>query len=406
MSKQPLENIWQELYRQSDKLTRPTSKDQLLLEENCEQIKESIKDAFLYFLENGELHKGIKVYIDGVLKSGMAEKMSLSKPSSEESLEQWAKRFFGEKRFGLIFNSLESYNNQLPAQMVSQIKPLLDTAGLPLGGISFLFFMGNYGFTPFGIHKEAIGEDGFLFHLGPASKTFYTWDTPEYNGMEHNTIVFKEVEKMLPDAESYVLKPGSVMFIPNDVYHVANTETFSLSLVMDFINPSQEELEIQLAAEIAAEKSTSKASSYLRTASMETNKVDWIEWIEAERVERLYQKALERKYLRLKSNIGILQPALKEKSTSIPNADFSIRLYSDFQLYLYCSLKDEWYVMARGHEIPVKPHSVLLKLLDRLNEGEQISFKDFKEVLENEWDITDIYGFVSNLSVSAVAELI
>ena len=33
-------------------------------------------------------------------------------------------------------------------------------------------FIGNYGFTPFGVHKENIGEEGFLFHMGPGKKTF------------------------------------------------------------------------------------------------------------------------------------------------------------------------------------------------------------------------------------------
>jgi len=115
--------------------------------------------------------------------------------------------------------------------MCSIISPLLKKAGLPLGGLSFLFFMGNYGFTPFGIHKEAKGEEGFLFHLGPADKKFYTWDIEEYNKIEHNAKVFHEVDEMLPVAKCYELNRKSVMFIPHHLYHIGNTEDFSLILL-------------------------------------------------------------------------------------------------------------------------------------------------------------------------------
>ena len=51
---------------------------------------------------------------------------------------------------------------------------------------------------------------------------------------------------MLPNARRYDLNPGDAMFIPHQVYHIANTSEFSFSMVMDYINPGIDEIENQI----------------------------------------------------------------------------------------------------------------------------------------------------------------
>ncbi|MFT6337418.1 MAG: hypothetical protein ACJATI_004181, partial [Halioglobus sp.] len=178
---------WKSLYTKTNGLTKPNSIDNLLLAEERIKLEKSIIQVLNSFLDKGETHVGIKIYVEKVLRNDFVEVMASNRPQKNESLEDWSAKIFGDNKFGVVFNSLESYDNEIGELMCSIVSPLLEHAGLPLGGLSFLFFMGNYDFTPFGIHKEAIGEEGFLFHLGPGEKEFYTWDTEEFNAVAHNT---------------------------------------------------------------------------------------------------------------------------------------------------------------------------------------------------------------------------
>jgi len=395
---------WNELYAHSEQLTQATSIHNVFSQEDINFIEGRLKYILNKFLTKGELNKGIKVYVDKQLRHDYPKKMAEQKPTEKDSLEEWCSSIFENEKFGVIFNSLESYDNQLVERMCSIVHPLLEKAGMPLGGLSFLFFMGNYGFTPFGIHKEAKGEEGFLFHMGPSNKTFYTWDIEEYNAIEHNTEVFHNVEEMLPLAKPYELAPASVMFIPNHLYHIANTEEFSFSVVMDYINPSREAMENLIAEKIATEiKDAPKHKDYF--APMEWNgTIDWNVLLNNHSWEEKYKYTLKRYVTRLQSNHGILLPAIAEVGSYFQTENFSIKGKSLFPLLEYEDLHGQLYIMMRGKEIPVKKNANLSKVLNDLNNGKTFTFEEFKTQLLGDWKISNVYEFVSDLLEFAAVE--
>jgi hypothetical protein len=264
--------------------------------------------------------------------------------------------------------------------------------------------MGNYGFTPFGIHKEAKGEEGFLFHMGPSNKTFYTWDIEEYNAIEHNTEVFHNVSEMLPMAKPYELSPKSVMFIPNHLYHIANTEDFSFSVVMDYINPSREAMENMIAEKIANEiKDAPKNKDYF--APMDWNgSLDWNLLLDRTSWEEKYKHTLQRYVARLQSNHGILLPAIPEVGSNFRPEDFAIKGKPLFPLIEYQDQQQQLFVMTRGKEIPVKKNSNLSQVLTDLNEGKTFAFQDLKKLLLEDWELPNLYEFVSDLLEFAAVE--
>lgn len=332
--------------------------------------------------------------------------MEERKPKSNESIEEWCSEIFGKQKFGVVFNSLEAYDNEISERMCSIVKPLIEKAGMPLGGLSFLFFMGNYGFTPFGIHKEAKGEEGFLFHMGPAKKKFYTWEIEEYNKIEHNTEVFHGVEEMLPSAESYELKPGSVMFIPNHLYHIANTEEFSLSIVMDYINPSREYLEQDIAKQIASEKGIKTGLlDYMQPISIDQDVDNMNGLLNTTSWERKFKNALKKHILKLKSNGGVLQPSLSELNRYLPNGEFQLTGKSMFTLIEYVDENENTFVMTRGNKIPVEPHTNLSIVLSKINHQENMSFSDLKSHFEPQWEMYHLFDFVNQLWLYGAIEV-
>ena len=389
---------WKNLYHSTQSLTQADSGHLMFTEQDILDLDEMVKRIFIKFLAEGELHKGIKVYVDRELQNGMVEEMADRPPLPEESIEDWCKVIFGERKFGVIFNSLESYSNELAEKMSTIVAPLLQEAGIPLGGLSFLFFMGNYGFTPFGVHKEAKGEEGFLFHLGPANKHFYTWDNEELNTIEHNAKVFHEVDEMLPDAQCYQLKPKSVMFIPNHLYHIGNTEKFSLSVVMDYINPSLAFLEKTIAKEIAEQEVTIASDhQYVSPVAYKNKQINWNDLLDLPSWESKYRRAMERRIQRLRSNGGILKAALKDSRKILPPQDFVMEGKTIFTLLEYIDQNNQTYIFARGHEIPVKSNSNLSHVLSLLNEGKKLSLDELNDQLSPEWDLIDIFSTMDQL---------
>jgi hypothetical protein len=368
---------WKSLYTKTNGLTKPNSIDNLLLAEERIKLEKSIIQVLNSFLDKGETHVGIKIYVEKVLRNDFVEVMASNRPQKNESLEDWSAKIFGDNKFGVVFNSLESYDNEIGELMCSIVSPLLEHAGLPLGGLSFLFFMGNYGFTPFGIHKEAIGEEGFLFHLGPGEKEFYTWDTEEFNAVAHNTEVFHEVEEMLPSSKKYTLKSSSVMFIPHQVFHIGNSNEFSLSVVMDYINPSKDYLE----KELTKDNSNNEIEGYVDLESISTK----------------FRKALDRRILKLKSNGGLLNPSLLNNKIRLPNGAFSIKGKEVFPIFAQDMGNGNILILARGNEIVARYHNNLKGVLLKLKEGEVLTLQTLKDYLFPEWELCDIYSLVNDL---------
>jgi hypothetical protein len=396
--------FWENLYHSTQSLTQANSAHQMFTDQDILELDELVKGVFIKFLKRGELHQGIKVYVNRELDNSIVHEMAGRPPKPDESIEEWCKVIFGERRFGVVFNSLESYSNELAEKMATIITPLLKKAGIPLGGLSFLFFMGNYGFTPFGIHKEAKGEEGFLFHLGPADKKFYTWDNEELNKIEHNAKVFHEVDDMLPAAKFYQLHPKSVMFIPNHLYHIGNTQEFSLSVVMDYINPSISFLENTIAQEIAEQEVTiSSDHKYVNPIPYEDNHTNWNDLLDLPSWESKYKHALERRIQRLRSNCGVLKKAIVEIGKVFPSQEFEVAGKTSFPLIEFIDQNSQTYILARGHEIPVNSSPKLSNILSLLNEGKKLNMKDIQDKLKPEWDLVDIFSTIDNLyKISAI----
>jgi len=390
-------NTIKNLFEDSHQLTKPAQALQLISEEDILEIHLLIKEVIQDFLAKDNLHIGLKTYINQELRNDITDRMVKYPPSTEESLENWSQQIFGNEKFGMILNSLETYNNQFSEKVATIISPLLQLAGLPLGGLSFLFFMGNYGFTPFGVHKESTGEEGFLFHLGPGNKQFYTWDDSKYNSIEHNKTVFHNFHEMLPFAKSYELSPGDAMFIPHQVYHIANTSEFSLSFVIDYINPPTDRFENQL-MQMAGQEEIWSQNTYQQPIKIDPSQTNSLSVLNYDSLQKKIALTLHRKTLLLKSNAGILKKSKKTSHSVDLNGQFTIKSKPIFPIYLEELPNNKILIFARGHRIVKKQHSKLRGLIHLLNKGELLTFETLTTALIPKWDLIEIYSLMNDLS--------
>lgn len=396
--------IWEKLYHGSSSLTRPVMAEGLIPENQLEEFKSLLLSIIGEFLRKGDLHLGLKTYIDNIQSQEIPEIMASNLPQQDETLENWAYSIFGEQKFGVILNYLEEYSNEFSEKAAILIKPLLEKAGLPLEGISFLFFMGNYGFTPFGIHKENVGEEGVLFHLGPGEKQFYTWDKPEYNVIEHNSQIFRNIDEMLPESVSYSLKPGNAMFIPHQVFHVANTPEFSISFVMDYVNPPMDRFENEL-LKAANEENLNLQNRFQKPLHGDSPSFDWGQFLNQESIQKKLEIAFRRHILSLKSNGGIKRKSKPNFRLHLPNGNFIIKGKSIFPIQIDSQADGSNLIFARGHRIASKGHPKLSQLIQKINDGESFNLNTIQNLLFPEWDLVDIFSFFSELQKTETIDI-
>lgn len=396
--------IWEKLYHESSSLTRPVMAEGLIPENQIEEFKSLLLSIIREFLRKGDLHLGLKTYIDNIQRQEIPEIMASKLPQQDETLENWAYSIFGDQKFGVILNYLEDYSNEFSEKVAILIKPLLEKAGLPLEGISFLFFMGNYGFTPFGIHKENVGEEGVLFHLGPGEKQFYTWDKPEYNVIEHNSQIFRNIDEMLPESVSHNLKPGNAMFIPHQVFHVADTPEFSISFVMDYINPPMDRFENEL-LKAANEENIILQNNYQSPLKSSSKPTEWSQNLNQDSLQKKLEIALRRHILSLKSNGGIKRKSKINNSAHLPNGNFLIIGKSIFPIQYDKQLDGGFLLFARGHRIKSKDHPKLSLIIHRLNNGESFDLNAIQNLLLPDWDMVDIFSLIAELHKTETIEI-
>lgn len=395
-------HTWEFFFNDSKKLTKPAQAKQLISKNDVDEMKLLLTDVLTGFLAKEELHVGLKIYIDNELRNEYIEKMVINPPNIEASLEDWTKQIFNDQNFGIILMGLEQYSNSFAEKSAALVRPLIEIAGLPLNGLSFLFFMGNYGFTPFGIHKDAIGEDGVLFHLGPENKQFYTWDDPKYNAIEHNSKVFRNVSEMLTESQLYELESGDAMFIPHYIYHIANTPKFSLSFVLDFINPPKDRFENELIKETTEEELIQHVE-FEKPLKLDAPKSVLNDLLDMQSIQKKMQIALHRKILKLKSNGGIGKKSNRIKSRIPSTESFSIKGKKIFPIYLDAQATNNVLIFARGHRIIKNNHPMLSHLVDELNKGKSITLATLQQLMEPSWDLIEIFSFVQELlSIEAI----
>lgn len=395
-------STWKSLLDDSNKLSKPAQAKQLVSTKDIAEIKLLLIKVLRGFLAKEDLHIGLKTYINNELRNDFIEKMVANPPSLEHSFEDWSQQIFGDQKFGMILIGLEEYSNSFAEKAATIVRPLLENAGLPLDGLSFLFFMGNYGFTPFGVHKESTGEDGILFHLGPENKEFYTWDDPKYNSIEHNSEVFHNVSEMLTKGKAYELEPGDAMVIPHYVYHIGYTPKFSLSFVLDYVNPPKDRFENELIKETAEEVLLNHVE-YEKPIKLNAPQSALNDVLDLHSIQKKMEIALARKILGLKSNGGIRRISNKTRARIPPMETFSIKGKEIFPIYLDVQDTTETLIFARGHRIVLKNHPMLPQLIGQLNKVEYITLTSIRQLMEPIWDLVEVYGLIQELlSVEAI----
>ncbi|MDO5616291.1 MAG: hypothetical protein Q4G16_08885 [Cruoricaptor ignavus] len=229
---------WDYFLSKNKKFTEPcvikNCLNQNLVQNLTEGVFEMLKER--YKIEH--IHRGFRVYIEGVEQDNLfSRNLALNPPKKNENIIEYLEGIF-DKKFGMIINSGEKYSDILSDTLLEKIRPLIEKIGLPTSGLELTIFIGNYGWTPLGIHQDHKGENVLHFHLGPGSKTMYTWDEDKYNELTNTKHNNKDILPLLKYAQKFPFTEGDLFYMPWNKFHVGYSDEISIGITLWFNNPT------------------------------------------------------------------------------------------------------------------------------------------------------------------------
>jgi hypothetical protein len=226
------ETWWTEFIENSGNMTYPiVVKD--AIKDDVDSLKTAIYEM-VQNLQNENTSIAWRVWVNGKLDNKMKKQIVSDPILNHDDLLHWQNRNFGNKKFGIILNNAQRYSEKSRNLVSKYFKPFIEKKA-PFGGINFSVFIGNYGWTPIGIHEDHTGSFVMHFHLGPGDKTMYMWERSNYkenlNGLDNE----EHPEGYIPFADyTCHFKTGDVFFMPWNYYHIGKSDELSLGLTVWF----------------------------------------------------------------------------------------------------------------------------------------------------------------------------
>lgn len=420
------EEWWKKFIDDNDNFTKTRVVKNVLNSEMLNTLNQEIVNALISRFQRKD-RSGFRLYFPdegkGIVNKQFLDELYDTPPNHEEKITDYCNRVFN-KPFGLIVNSVEKHNESLAIKLRKLVCPLLEIRGMPVCGMHITVFIGNYGWTPLGIHQDNKGANVIHFHLGPGNKTMYTWDRNKYDkltGTKHNN---HEIEPLLPEANKYEFGTGDLFFMPWDKFHIGHSDELSVGLTFWFVDPtktifldsiintfltqyvSKEEEDV-----ISPEKDylydDKSFDDLLSILKLEEN------ILKMPLKDFFYKIYKEYKYS-IYSNEGWESSTLTKKDLEQYDVDEyeyllseTIKLRSPFNiLFIQDPTNDILQFYVRGVKLEMRYDDSLVRIIEELNTFDPYTVKELLKHLNPDWPIEAGLYFISMLYDSNCLELI
>lgn len=389
---------WDEFLSKTSNLTKTAIFSDCMGREETKSLRINVLQIIQTLARLRTNKYGYRVYIDGKIQdNNEMNKIYDLPPLENEIIEDWVKRVFGDKKFGMIINLGEKFNLELSKKIALKTEPYLDKIGFPREGINFSIFIGNYDKTPLGIHKDPPGQDVMHFHLGPGDKTMYTWGSNEFEDLISNQKFDKKnVESLLPFSTEFSFKEGDMYFMAEGEYHIGKQNGLSIALTFWRYNHTKDKLAKKL-QNVVFSQYLKKNYDLLATDKNNLEDVSGLD-----ETLKIFEIPIEMENLNLKdlmkeaykdlrysihSNAGYRTSPFPIEKGILFNLKDVVQIEKPFKILFKESLnKQKLHVYVRGIKIELNNFDCIVNFLNEINTGEPIIIKDLLNVLDKNWD--------------------
>jgi hypothetical protein len=359
------------------------------------------------------LGEGIRVYIEGKEQNNnFLLDLSKNPPLENEDVITYLNRTF-DKKFGIIINSGEKHSDIINHKILQAIQPLIDNIGYPATGVEITIFIGNYGWTPLGIHQDHRGENVLHFHLGPGKKTMYVWEEEKYEKLTGSKFNNMDIEPLLEHADVYPFEEGDIFYMPWNNFHVGYSDELSVGITLWFNNPtksifSKKIINSFLYQHIATLEDIDIISPQKDYKANHNTFTDFIGTLNLEKTvlemntADFFNTLYKDFKLSLLSNGGwqCVPLSLESKDNYIVDEyDYLLNknIISEAPFKIYHESKDDetLVIYTRGTKIEMKYHTELIAIIDKINSNEAQNTNKLLEKIATDWPIDAGLYFLS-----------
>lgn len=126
------------------------------------------------------------------------------------------------EQFGVVLTGFHNLATALWPRVRRFCEPLVARVGIPAAEIESAVFFGDYGLTPFGIHKD-IGNAVFTFTV-IGRKRFLLWPPGYFDAQPLALYLQPDPAAYMKDALILEVGPGDMLYWPSNWYHTAYSE--------------------------------------------------------------------------------------------------------------------------------------------------------------------------------------
>ncbi len=341
----------------------------------------------------------LRVYTEGLPRPDLVDALSNSSVPLGEDLNAWIQQSIGAEKYCIALDGLTTWSERFHRVMHEKIvTPLLRHTNGLLFGVGFYTFIGNYGYTPFGIHRD--DEPTFLIHLGPHAKEAWVWEEdcnlpPE--GIPAKDISLQEMETQ---PNHYTLESGDLLFIPRYSFHLLKTSRFSVmvGMVVFPATPARVVTEALL-ANVDGTAADEVRYFWESEGDIEYHAQTLVSNVFARELPDVGEelvRSIVKAHARLRSNgFATTKPLRKSVNASdLPLARFKV--LRQFEISSFAQ-GDRLEIFVRGRSVEVKKNEGILQCLHFLKSVDGFSYNEFSSQFGDEWSDRAVASVLSLL---------
>ena len=315
-----------------------------------------------------------RIWLNGNEESSNAA-LLLKKIEAEDNLESWGDKVFHGKKYCILISRLEQFADDICASLSLFLSPILEDIGNSFSGNTITVLLGNYGFTPAGIHRDPGENSIFHFNLGPNEKEILIWDRKDFLESTGSEEAYKYPEKIRHISRNFCLKPNDLFILPPNEYHIGFTPKFAVDVVAVISNDSNKKITELVYNSLIEDNLARCINDY---------EIDRIKCVEPDdyqssiqhvainkllknnTFESVLKKQLQDLYFSKRSNAWwSFPPTLSEIETSNLLAK-KIQLNYPFPILIYAN-ENQLKIFMRGRELITKLDPTVVDLVEKIN---------------------------------------
>lgn len=372
--------FWDKFDKDSNTLRKIYTLENALNEYEINKVTQLIKQIFIDFnkIPATNYYDALRVFdANNGIRLDLNEKLIKHNKTHIHDLNLFFQEITGLSKYCIALKEITKLSDDLEKILQKYVvKHFINYFGVPLGGFEAYLFIGNYGYTPFGIHKD--NEESLLLNLGTSSKDVWMW-----NNKVEAKIKF-DVNFLESADVHFLMNAGDFCHIPNNIFHILSSNDFSI-----MIGVIPHPLRLNLL----------NKNIFCNERYKEDIVVDELENIIKKNLGDLLDKKFSRKYSEayvklLKSN-GYFKDS--PNVSDINEIDLNKQYTSYGNIIILSKSITALQVACRNVAITLPNTLSIKKMIKALNNNDKISLDSIKKILSKELDDDLVYFVINTL---------